>query len=429
MATSALHRELGEPASTPVTYDLLCKLVEYGVREQADLDFKQELYHPRNEKQKQELVKDVCAMANTGGGWIICGIAEKDSAAATVIGVDLENTSETDVHQMLENRLDPPVTVGIRVYESVDREKTLVSIRIPNSPEKPHLARVSKSEGQELVDTRAFRVPRRKGASTVWLDERAIRTMYREAFSISKEARDLRIHRLDELATKAAEEFPGVALALVLSPHDPLSGRLDKQEVQKLLQEIDSARFAQSQGYSNLRGIFGALTVGDRRYTGKQSSNHNHALIEIDFDGTIAIAIQLAVDEPNPDHRARGLYTNQPDETTQNEIEYALVEAFNCASQLSNSLNPTSDSELHVRLVPYGVEPIIIRRNEGAWAGNLIRPRDESTPIKNFRTVSHPLPASPTSAEEQEILTDLVTEVLNQGGIETIHLLQPLQQG
>lgn len=252
--------------------------------------------------------------------------------------------------------------------------------------------------------------------------------MYRESFSISEEARDLRIHRLDEFTAKAAEEFPGVALILLLSPHDPLSGRLDKQEVQKLLQEINSARFALNQGYSSLQGVAGTLTVGDRRYTGKQSSNRLHAFIEIGFDGTIAIAIQLAVDEPELDHQARNLYANQPDETTQNEFEHALIEAFNYASQLSNFLNPASDSELHVRLVPYGEEPIIIRRNEGAWASSLIRPRDESTPIKNFRTVSRTLQASPTSAEEQEILTDLVTEVLNQGGIETIRLLQPLQQ-
>ncbi|WP_321779943.1 ATP-binding protein [Schaalia cardiffensis] len=153
MATSALHRELGVPARTTVNYDLLCKLVEYGVREQSDLDFKQELYHPKNEKQKQELVKDVCAMANTGGGWIICGIAEDDSVAANVIGVNLEKTSETDVHQMLENRLDPPVTVDIRVYESADGEKTLVAIRIPDSPEQPHLARVTKPEGQSNLWT------------------------------------------------------------------------------------------------------------------------------------------------------------------------------------------------------------------------------------------------------------------------------------
>lgn len=428
MATSALHRELGVPARTPVTYELLCKLAEHGVREQSDLDFKQTLYHPKNEKDKRELVKDVCAMANSGGGWIICGIAEDDSAAAHAIGVNLAITSETDVHQLLESRLEPPVTVDIRVYESANRDTTLVAIRVPDSPNKPHLVRATKTDGQELVDTRTFRVPLRKGASTVWLDERAIRSLYRKSLSIAEETEALKIHRLEELAAKAADEFPGVALALVLSPHDPLSGRLNKQQVQKLLQEVDSDRFTLNQGYSSLHGISGSLIVGDRRYIGKQTSNRRHGLIEIGFDGTIAIAIQLAVDEPELDYQARNLYANQPDETTQNEVEYALIEAFNCASQLSNLLNPVTDSELHARLVPHGEAPIIIRRNEGAWAGSLLRPRNESMPIRNFRTITHILQASPTPEEEHEILTDLIAEVLNQGGIETMRLLQPLQQ-
>lgn len=423
MATSALHRELGVPTRTPVSFDLLAELVDKGVREQADLDFKQTLYHPKNDKDKRELVKDVCAMANTGGGWIICGIAENDSAAAEVIGVELEVTTETDIHQMLEYRIDPPLTVDIRVYQSEDREKKLVTIRVPDSSNKPHLMRDRASK-----DTRAFQVPARKGPSTVWLDERALRNMYRESFTIRDQVEDQRNHRIDKLSDKAAAEFPGMALVFILSPHDPLPGRLDKQGVQQLLREIDLDKFAIKQGYSSLRDISIPLSVGDRRYVGKQQAVRRHAFIEIGFDGTIGIGIQLSVDEPDMDDQARLLYANQPDETTQNEVEYALIEAFNCASQLSNSLNPASDSELHVRLVPYGEEPIIIRRNEGGWAGSLIRPRDESTPIKNFRTVSHTLQASPAPAEECEILTDLVTEVLNQGGIETIRLLQPLQQ-
>ena len=92
MASSALHRELRVPSRTQVSYELLSQLVANHVREQADLDFKRTLYHPKNEKEKEELIKDVCAMANSGGGWIICGIAEENSAAADIIGVNLDVT-------------------------------------------------------------------------------------------------------------------------------------------------------------------------------------------------------------------------------------------------------------------------------------------------------------------------------------------------
>lgn len=92
-----------------MSFELLDDLVTKALREQADLDFKKTLYPPKNDKDKKELVKDVCAMANSSGGWIICGIDEKNSAAADVVGVVLETTSETDVHQILELRIDPPL--------------------------------------------------------------------------------------------------------------------------------------------------------------------------------------------------------------------------------------------------------------------------------------------------------------------------------
>ncbi len=423
METSALHRELGIPARTQVTFELLSELVANTVREQADLDFKRTFYHTKNDKDKNELVKDICAMANSGGGWIICGIAEVDSAAAAVVGVNLEVTSETNVHQLLQNRIDPPLTVDIRVYQSTDREKALVGIRVPASANKPHLMRTRESK-----DTRAFQVPVRKGASTVWLDERALRDMYRKSFNLLGQAEDQRAERLDELTARAAEEFPGVALALVLCPDEQLVRKPDKKHLRQLLQDLDLGRFSISQGFSFLQGVETSLSVGDRRYCAKQSINRLRAFIEVDFDGTIAIAIQLAVDEPDMGAQGRLLHANQPDETTQNMVEYALSEAFNFASQLSYSLNPSSDSQLQVCLIPHENAPIVIRSNEGAWSGSLIRPREEATPIKHFRTITRTLQASTSRAKELEVLTELVVEALNQGGIETIRTLQPLQQ-
>ena len=421
MATSALHRELSVPVRTPVSFELLHELVNRGIREQADLDFKRTLYHPKNDKDKEELVKDVCAMANSGGGWIICGIADEGDAATEVIGVSLEATTETDVHQMLERRIDPPLTVDIRVYQDQVQSKTLVAIRIPVSPDRPHLMRIN-----DAKDKRTFQIPVRKGASTVWLDERALRAMYRKSFNLRDELEVKHDQRLDDLSGKAAEQFPGVALALVLTPHEPLIGKLEKENLRQFLQVAELNRFAISQGFSFMMGIEHSLRLGDRKYIGTQETNRLHSFIEVDFDGTIAIAIQLGVDDPTLSEQGRLMCTDQPDETTQNEVEYALIQAFNCASHLARSLNPLSDSQLQACLLSHQNDPIIIRRNEGSWSGSLLRPRDESVPIKNFRTVSHSLQASPPTAEEHEALTDMLLEVLNQGGIETIRILQPL---
>lgn len=423
MATSALHRELGVPARASVTFEFLSSLVSKGVREQADLDFKQKLYHPKNEKDKKELVKDVCAMANSGGGWIICGIAEKDSAAAEIVGVDVGVTTETDVHQMLENRIDPPIAIDIRAYQNATRSKTLVAIRVPDSADKPHLMRIVDSK-----DTRAFQVPKRKGPSTVWLDERALRSFYRENFNLANRSEEQTDKRLEELSAKAADEFPGLALVLLLTPQEPLVGKLDKDYLRELLKNIELNKFSSYQGFSFLRGTENPLSVGDRRYAGKQEMIRFHSFIEVGFDGVIAVGIQLAVNEPAMDDQGRMLHANLPDEANQNDVEYALIEAFNFATQLEKSLNPSSDSQLQVRIVAHENNPIIIRKNEAGWAASLLQPREESTPIKQFRTVTQTIHAGSSEGEDHEALTDLILEVMNQAGIETIHILQPLQE-
>lgn len=223
MVTSALHRELGIPARTSLTFDVLSSLVSKRVREQADLDFKQKLYPLKNEKDKKELAKDVCAMANGGGGWNVCDTAEKDSAATEIVGVDIDITNETDIHQMPENRTDPPVAIDICVYQDATRDKNLVAIRVPDSADKPHLMKIG-----DLKDTRTFQVPIRKGPSTVWLDERSLRSFYRESFILANHSEEQINRRLDDLTAKAVDEFPGLALVLLLSPQEPLVGKLDK---------------------------------------------------------------------------------------------------------------------------------------------------------------------------------------------------------
>ena len=72
--------------------------------------------------------------------------------------------------------------------------------------------------------------------------------------------------------------------------------------------------------------------------------------------------------------------------------------------------------------------PLYICKNEGSWAGSLLRPRNGFAPIKHFRTVQHEPEASPSTAQEYETLTELILETLNQAGIETLRALQPLAE-
>ena len=63
-----------------VTEEDLSRLIAGGVREDADLDFKQERYGT-SDSARRDLAGDVAAMANTRGGLIIIGIRDENDVA------------------------------------------------------------------------------------------------------------------------------------------------------------------------------------------------------------------------------------------------------------------------------------------------------------------------------------------------------------
>ena len=68
-----IHRVLGlEPGN--ISINLFKQAVEHSVEETADLDWKQVAYDSRKPRWDEEAAKDIAAMANSGGGWIVFGI-------------------------------------------------------------------------------------------------------------------------------------------------------------------------------------------------------------------------------------------------------------------------------------------------------------------------------------------------------------------
>ena len=108
------------------------------------IDFKQKDYHqdPNDqEKHKREICKDVTAMGNADGGYIIIGVGERDGLAKGFFTVDNPDKTAESINSICLQYIDPRIPnleVQTRSFEWNDSNITLVIIHIPPSDLRPH---------------------------------------------------------------------------------------------------------------------------------------------------------------------------------------------------------------------------------------------------------------------------------------------------
>src|SRR5690554_5510953 len=74
------------------------RFVEGGIRESADLDFKQTLYG-NSDSEKRAMAGDVAALANTVGGVLVLGVRDDDAVAMELTPVPLSDAEELRMRQ------------------------------------------------------------------------------------------------------------------------------------------------------------------------------------------------------------------------------------------------------------------------------------------------------------------------------------------
>ena len=117
----------------------LCGLIYRGF-ESKDLDYKGPLLWDESDKGACcELVKDVLALANTKGGFIVIGVAEKGDGFEPV-GLNEEQLASfetTRFNTFLQNYVDPPINTTL--LKVICEGKYFVIIKVPPFPNIPHI--------------------------------------------------------------------------------------------------------------------------------------------------------------------------------------------------------------------------------------------------------------------------------------------------
>lgn len=180
-----------------VTFDDIRALVDTGEAERDDLDYKAELPEwTKKGEGKKEFLKDVCAMANGRGGWLVYGVTElKDEDGKTtgmpdgIVGIEYANEDQEKrrLRDIVRNGIAPRIDSKVAaVTESGDETRRVLLLRVMPAPRPPCMVTFS-SDSRFWV---------RHGAGRVAMDVDEIRRAMVEAEAWLERLADLRLARI-----------------------------------------------------------------------------------------------------------------------------------------------------------------------------------------------------------------------------------------
>jgi len=154
-------------------------LIDNRERESSILEYKQEISGTDHEK--KEISKDISAMANTEGGYLVIGVQEVDGQASAITGTP-KTIGRQPVEVWIENVLITNVRPKIAITPKIITltsilDRVLVVIHIPQSPKRPHMVI---AEGRNAYYTR-------HNYQATYADEHEVRSMFLESKSLGDE--------------------------------------------------------------------------------------------------------------------------------------------------------------------------------------------------------------------------------------------------
>jgi hypothetical protein len=197
-----------------ITPEYLRNLCADSCPETSTLEFKLTLPAPGD---NQELMKDICALANADGGDLVYGIAEVDGAASAVKPLDGTTVDRTTrrITQVIDN-VEPRIH-GVQVHPITIDDGVVIVARVPASFDGPHSYRVGEARRYVL----------RNGRLTADMSVDQIRIAYDRTASLAERAREFIGRRLKAIAERKTwrpvKDGP-VAVAIVV-PLAGLAGR------------------------------------------------------------------------------------------------------------------------------------------------------------------------------------------------------------
>lgn len=410
---SPIHRALGEEPGH-LTWEMLERAVDQKVQETTDLDWKQDSYDPRGPRWQDEVAKDIAAMANSGGGWLVLGVRESgpDNAASEIVGIDWDGTEEQRLRRTAYARIGPPL-IGLEFHVLAQEDLKVVAIRVPDSADAPHFAR----KGED-----AFIAPRRNGPHTVFMSDREIERGFRERFQLADD-RERRLQALFDQAGRGLNPEQGVIIVMAALPTEMVSGvaSLSEEEAHRFFRQAPLAGFVYPRAQALRKWESSRVRKGLRQWIHRSDDDDSRAFRKsVHDDGTVLAAYRLG--GLTDRQEAASFYpAGQPSHCMSADIESALIGFISTLRAHATEKQTNGGYRVRVGLVGKGDEPIFVRTTEGGT--NYLLDADYMEPIHHFQPVTTDLDPLGSLESLLPVVNDLARDVINQGGVKHLKVM------
>lgn len=408
-----IHRALGlEPGD--LNWQMLEQAIEEKVEESADLDWKTSVYDPRKPAWQDEAAKDIAAMANSGGGWIVFGIAEdgESNGASGITPVAWTADVQQRLLRAAYARIGPPV-LGLEFFPLAGDDGHVVLLRIPDSPEAPHFAR----KGDD-----AFVAPRRNGPHTVFMSDREIERGFRERFQ-QAEDRERELQTAFERAEHRLNPDQGVCIVMAALPVEPArsASPMAEERAHQFMNLPVTAGLVHPVTQQRRLWNVGQVRKGLRQWLIRNQEGTAHEYRKsLHDDGAVLASYRLG---GLTDREEAAMYypVGQPNHCMSADIESVLIDFLTMLRTHATERKTNAGYYVRVGLVGGTDEPIYVRTTENQT--NFLLAVESVEPIHRFEPVTVDLDPLEPIQSMLPVLNDLARDVINQGGVRYLKVM------
>lgn len=408
-----IHQALGAQPG-PLTAEMLDEAIAAGIEESDQLDWKADL-PPEKALSQSDVIKDLAAFANSGGGLLVFGVTEQQGKATARGDIgEVTESFERTLRRVAVSGVQPPL-FGLEIIRLGGEGPRALAVVVPPSVETPHL----------IYRGEYFGAPIRNHADTEWMRERKLEALYRSRFEERRNTDRALVELYDELAA-GRDTAERAWLIVVAQPRIPLAGRqLELMKVQAVVRDTQPRALGWARRDAGVHPLEAVDKLnprrGLRRWVLVNDANGNRSWREswmaIHDSGAISLAQAIGGHrivgpemETLPGNRIRSLH-----------IECSIADFMALLREATAALGVTSEYDSLLGIEWTGDDPLVIETTDGQG----FRFDSTSIPLARYTKVRSAVRLDVDDEGFLEQAYALAQDAVNQGGVQNVQALRP----